>query len=308
MLGALLLMASSILATGQPTPQQPADYTPAAQSRVVSWQLKRIPPPSPLYVGVDDKLVVGAATSQSNEVVTVNYRLLRASDGVIVPGQFIVSPPNTRAVTVQQQQLAEGFLLSVSVKATVAITRGMTFVRAFLGAGPFGAGQPSYMLMADYVTTAMAPAHPNGRVLAPTEGPGNITTFKTVQPPVGTDWSFGPPTNARWRLQSVYIDFVASAQVATREMFFAVNNSVSSRCYRVDAQTGITANTLPGFELGSGLPFVSPASLVIQLPIPTPYYLLGSQGDVLSVLTTQLQTLDQWRPVLFSVEEWLDNV
>lgn len=307
MLRALLLLMSVITPSGQPTPKQPADYTPAAQSKVVSWQLQRVLPPSPVYVGIADLLVVAAASSQTNEVVTVNYRLLRAADGVIVPGQFTVAPANTRAVKVQTQQLAEGFLLSVSVKAAVATTRGMTFVRAFLGAGPFGAGQPSYMLMADYVTTAMAPAHPNGRVLAPSEGPGNILVV-TTSPAVGLDWSLTVPTNARWRPISLLGKFTTDATAGTRSAEFAIVNSAANIwLVGLTGSQGPSLNTWFNLSGGVGRNAVTVGTTTYQEDaMPQTMVLLA--GTVLNSSSVFIGASDQWGFIALQVEEWLDNV
>lgn len=306
MLGALLLLMAITTPSGQPLPKQPSDYTPAAKSRVVSWQLQRVTPPSPLYVSVDDKLVVGAASSQTNEVVTVNYRLLRAADGVIVPGQFTVKPAATRAITVQQQQLAEGFLLSVSVKAAVATTRGMTFVRAFLGAGPFGAGQPSYMLMADYVTTAMAPAHPNGRVLAPVEGPGLLYSVRAAHVPAGGNWLFTVPANARWRVQSIQSQLVTSAAVANRQVSL-VMASPTDNIVIIAGNVTQTASQTDFYIWADGVPYLSDTRLTDTQPLPRSMTLLAGFTVLSQVLN--VQAADQWSDfaVIF-VEEWLDNV
>jgi len=303
---ALLLMSGSTTPSGQPTPKQPADYTPARQSKVVSWQLQRVLPPSPVYVGIADLLVVAAASSQTNEVVTVNYRLLRASDGAIVPGQLTVAPANTRAVKVQTLQLAEGFLLSVSVKAAVASTRGMTFVRAFLGAGPFGAGQPSYMLMADYVTTAMAPAHPNGRVLAPTEGPGNVYSVRAAHAPAGTLWSITVPANARWRVQSIQSQLVTSATVANRNVFLVIS-SPTDIVTIIPSNSTQTASQTVFYCWADGAPFQSDAIGHVLAPLPRGIIVLPNY--VLTSNVNLMQAGDQWSDFAVTwVEEWLDNV
>jgi hypothetical protein len=303
---ATLMSSTPTTPTGQPGPMQPSDYTPAGESRVVSWQLKRVPPPSPLYVSVDDKLVVGAASSQTNEVVTVNYRLLRASDGVIVPGQFTVKPLATRAIQVQQQQLAEGFLLSVSVKAAVATTRGMTFIRVFLGAGAFGAGQPSYMLMADYVTTAMAPAHPNGRVLAPVEGPGLLYSVRAAHAPAGSNWLFTVPTNARWRVQSIQSQLVTAAAVANRAVSL-VMSSPTDIIAIIAANTTQAASITEFYIWADGAPYQLDTRPVDLQPLPRSVTLLA--GFTVNAQVLNIQAADQWSDfaVIF-VEEWLDNV
>jgi len=307
MLGALLLMATLITGSGQPLPKQPSDYTPAFESRVVSWQLKRVLPPSPLYVGVDDNLVVGAATSQTNEVVTVNYRLLRAADGVIVAGQFTVAPASTRAIAVQTQQLAEGFLLSVSVKAAVATTRGMTFVRAFLGAGPFGAGEPSYMLLADYVTTAMAPAHPNGRVLAPSEGPGFVHYIGLAPPVAGNNWVLTCATNQRLRVISTAFLFTTAAGGANRSVFLQLAESLGGRAGWFSLSTPAIPPSTPE-AISAATDNASGADTALNLHIPLTRELWLAPGQVFESQCANLAAGDAFTSVSIVVEEWLDNV
>jgi hypothetical protein len=294
--------------SGQPLQQQPGEFSGSAPAHIVSWQNKRIPPPSPLYVDVDDQLQAGAATSQTNEVVTVNYRLLRAADGVIMRGQFTIAPANTRVVKVEQQQLAEGFLLSVSVKAAAASTRGQTFVRLFIGAGPYGAGEPSYMLMSDYVTVAMAPAFPNGRQLAPSEGPGWLRAIHVPAPGAGTDWSLPVPANTRWRLQAVLCALITDAAGSARKVLL---ESVSTGNFSWQAEPStlqpvsseITYSFAPNladrFDTTFGIASTS---------IPDGHLLSSANGDEINSLTLNIDPGDAWQGAVVSVEEWLDNV
>jgi hypothetical protein len=306
-LTALLLLMANTTPSGQPLPKQPGDFTPAAQSQVVSWQLRRVPPPSALYVNVNDKLVVFAASSQVSEVVTINYRLLRAADGVIVPGQFTVAPAAFRGIAGQQAQMAEGFLLSVSVTAAAAITRGQTFVRVFLGSGPFGASEPSYMLMADYATNIMAPAHPNGRVLSPVEGPGNLRNVAGLAPGAGSEWLISVPANARWRVQSVLATLTTSAAVA--------NRGVALRVFEASAPAGgyptnfaQVASTTVVYSFGAGLGVQSSASGFSNMGFPSALIIGGPGTNNLQSLTGSIQAGDQWGAPTALVEEWLDNV
>jgi hypothetical protein len=294
--------------SGQPLQQQPGEFTGSAPAHLVTWQNKRIPPPSPLYVDVDDQLQVGAASSQGNEVVTINYRLLRAADGVIMRGQFTVAPLSTRAVVTQKQQLAEGFLLSVSCKAAVASTRGQTFVRLFIGAGPYGAGEPSYMLMSDYVTTAMAPAFPNGRQLAPSEGPGFIRNVVLGVQPAGSDFALATPVNARWRLISLLAALQTAAAGSARQLQFQVGSSGNLLWNRYlpgtqPVSTEYTYNLSP-LDLDS-VTVVGTAGTVVTPLAPG---LVLFSNDVIISITGGIQPLDQWINVNAKVEEWLDNV
>lgn len=287
---------------------QQGDFTPAGPSAVVSWQLKRLAPPSAVYVQVDDVLRVAAASSQANEVVTVNYRWLRASDATVQYGQFTVAPGANRTISVTDQPMAEGFLLSVSCKAAIATTRGQTFVRLFLNPKALGAGQPGYMLMADYVTTAMAPGHPNGRVVAPSEGPGNVVGVQLGIQPNGADWTLSVPTNARWRVMSILAALQTTAGGVARQLNPAITSTGG----------GIFTRFIAGTQAGGTQYFYNFSALSLEAfttvgttttvitPIPAELILPG--GSFIKPQTANLLANDQWFLVNAQVEEWLDNV
>jgi hypothetical protein len=284
--------------------QTASDFTIISRAPAVRFLSRGVQPPSSVYVGVNDDLIVGCATSQTGETVTISYRLLR-TDGLIILGQFTVSPPNTRAVTTHIESLAEGFLLSVSCKAAVATTRGQTFLRVFLSDPALGGGQPSYMLMADYVTTQFAPAHPNGRVLAPSEGPGSTRTVTGTVPGAGFAPSLNVPLNARWRIKIIQATLTTSAVAGNRQVqlnlfingtFITpgppevnVPPSNTSFCFCTPVRT---------------VPIQTPA--VQWLALPDGMIMLGA--DQISFLTASLSGTDQWSAITTSVEEWLDNV
>jgi hypothetical protein len=291
--------------------QSPSDLTPAplsGPSHYVRFALSELPPPSHLYIGVDDSLAVTGITSQTAEVVTVNARLL-LTDGRIEDMQFVIRPSNTRAVLRTLFPLAEGFLLSVSASAAVAVTRGQTFVRVGIQRAASGANQPSSMLMADYVTTASAPGFPNGRILTPTETTGWVHTVTVGNPAAGADWSAVVPTNTRWRVISFFAQFQTSATVATRAVSLAVTGGgqfvfVGSA---IATQLASLINDYSGAQL---TPYTPGLATILTLPIPPNLYLSQLSGGTNSVAsqTNNLQAGDQWSNINVLVEEWLDNV
>lgn len=306
MLGALLLVMSTLAPTGQPGPMQPSDYTPAGPAQVVSWQLKRLAPPSPLYVTVDDVLRASAASSQANELITVSWRLLRASDGVIVYGQGTVQPGSDRVIVTQDFPLAEGFLLSVSCKAAVALTSGATFLRLFLNPKVLGAGQPGYMLMSDYVTTQVSSGFPNGRLLSPTEGPGGLTQIVVANPVAGADWTFTVPTNATWRLISISEILVTSAAVANRSPKIRLNFFSGGRFFRTGNSVRVVASTNILIAAAAGGAFVGDITDSMQLSLP-----VGTRvrsGDVIASETLNLDAADQYSQIVIRFEDYLENV
>ena len=302
---AVLLMATTA-PPGQPSQLQAGEYSAPAPAHVVTWQTKRVPPPSPLYVDVDDTLNVGMESVFAGEVVTINYRLLRAADGVIVRGQFTVKAVTAYNLFTFQQQLAEGFLLSVSAKASSALTRGQTFVRVFVGAGTFGAGQPGYMLMADYVTTAMAPAFPNGRQLTPVEGPGYPHTLTVTNPAAGADWGMTTVPLGRYLVRSVIATLTTSAAVANRVPTLEVLSESLAVIARYPA-TVVQAAGSANLYVWSPAP-TTPTTIASIAVSPLPGELILRNPQQLQAVTLNLQAGDQWSNILILVEEWLDNV
>ena len=293
--------------SGQPGPMQPGDFTPAGPATIVSWQLKRLPPPSPLYVTTDDVLRCSAATSQAQEVVTVNYRLLRAQDAKLVFGQFTVSPSTSRAALSKGVPLTEGFLLSVSLSAAVATTRGQTFVRLILNPSALGVGQPAQMLASDYVTTAMAPGYPNGRQLSPVEGPGFLRALTITGISAGHDWTISMPSNTRWRVQTIYAVLSTSGTAGNRlpQLFFGIGaNNVD----QIPAPAAIPASTLAQISWQAGGSVESDTEPSYNSPLPNNLIIASQASANIASNTVGIQAADQWASVSIWVEEWLDNV
>lgn len=292
--------------SGQPLPIQPGDYTSPAPPNAVTWQTKRVGPPSPIYVQRDDILVAAAATSQGAEVVTINYRLLLA-EGTVKIGQLTIAPPTGRSLVATSLPLAEGWLLSVSAKCAVATTRGQTFARVFLNRAALGQGEPGYMLMADYVTTAMAPSFPNGRIIQPVEGPGTLSAIQITGITTGHDWIVDVPTNARWRIQCVTAQLVTSAVVANRLPQLVVEIAGFNVLF-VPAPASIAAGKTVQLSWQPGGTVQSDAQPAYAAPLPDGLVLGSTPTAVLSSLTQNIQAGDQWTGVQVAFEEWLDNV
>jgi hypothetical protein len=302
-----------ITPSGQPTPKQPSDYTPAGQSLVVSWQLKRLPPPSALYVTADDVLLASAASNQASESVTINIRRLDANDARPHLEQFVLQPGSNRAVVTKSKPLAEGFILSISCQAAVATTRGQTFLRLGMGNAALGPNQPAQQLMADYVTTAMAPGHPNGRVLAPTEGPGWVRAIGSSATAHGVEASFTVPTNAVLSIRSIFTTLSTSAIAGTRSPTLVITdpNIGGSTAFKSGTLAGTGPSLAADYNFGAA---EQPATLASgnlnQASLPA--VLKVRAGDVIKTSTFGFDptggTGDLWATLNIFVEEWLDNV
>lgn len=289
----------------------PSDRTPApltGPSSAVQFAFQGLQPPSNLYINVDDQLVISGATSQSAETITVNVRLLMPN-GRLEDMQFFIKPGNTRTVLKQSFPLAEGFLLSMSASAAVAKTRGQTYVRVSLQRSAGGAGQPAYCLMADYVTTQSVPGYPNGRVLSPSEGPGNVYTFPVSNPGAGADWIQTVPVNARWRVRSWTALLTTSASAGNRNVQSVLNVSLGTS-FQLPAAVSIPAST-SAVVTASGLsPYTGALTTSVAVPLPPDCVLSGVSGSLmqLGTITAGLLAGDQWSAINLLIEEWLDNV
>ena len=271
----------------------------------VRFLSQAVQPPSQVYVQLEDVLRIAVASTLLSETVTLNYRLLLA-DGRIVSGQSSLAITAPRVLFIHDEPLAEGFLLSASCRATSASTRGQTFARVFLTNPVLGSGQPSYMLMADYVTTRMAPAHPNGRVLAPTEGPGVVGGINVPAPGAGADWSFTFPTNSRHEVYSLLCSLTTGVAAGNRIARFDFNASGVGVVHRFQSITAVPPSSTRFFVVAAPGTYTPSAGDTDQIPMPRVVQALG--GDSISSVTTGLAAGDQWSAALMSVTFWIDNV
>jgi hypothetical protein len=286
----------------------PVIYDPAGPSHDVAFSIKNASTPSTLYVERDDSLFIVAASSLTNEIVTINLRVLTA-EGRIQDMQFQIRPPNTRAVATQTQILVEGYLLSMSAIANVATSRGETFARCMIvrsGAGIAGAAQ---LLFADYVTTFVTSGYPNGRVVSPTEGQGLVYGFGVTQPGAGLDWAQLVPVNARWRIRGWKGTLTTSATVANRQPIATVIQGPNFT-FLGHPISNIPASQIINVSAGGITPYVTVNVNGYMLPLPPDLLLSGNAtfAQSLGCQTVAIQAADQWTNISILVEEWLDNV
>jgi hypothetical protein len=286
----------------------PVNYEPAGPSHEVNFSIRNASTPSSLYIERDDSLLIIAASSLANEVVTINARIL-TPDGRIQDNQWTIRPPSTRAVVTQTQVLVEGYMLSLSAIASVATSRGETFARAMIvrsGTGVQGAAQ---LLFADYVTTFVTSGFPNGRIVAPTDGQGLVYGVNVAQPGAGLDWSQAVPVNARWKIRGWKGTFTTSAAVANRQPIAVVIQG-GNFTWMGHPIANITATQIINVAAGGNSIYVTVNTNGYMLPLPGDLLLSGNAtfAQSLGCQTVAIQAADQWTNISILVEEWLDNV
>ena len=322
-------MGTTLPSPGQPGPMQPGEFTGAPTPNIVTFGLKGIAPPSPLYVQRDDLLVLAAVTSLTGEIVTFSGRFLQAplprggqpgtpapdsasdqpqSTNVIVPINFQLRPLNTRALLVQSFALGEGYLLSLVANGGVAgATRGQTYVRANLLHGTLQTSplQVAQLLLGDYTTTTIAVGWPSGRILEPTESSGFMHTVQQANPGAATDFVFTVPTNTRMRISSMGAIFTASATIANRSVELIVDDGANIY-WAHSVPTLITANQVINV-VATGTS--APVGVITTIqPLVIPPGLILPAGHRIRSLTGTLSAGDQWSAIWFDVEEYLDTI
>jgi len=279
-------------------------FTLATQKPAVKFLSRGVQPPSQVYVTNQDVLTLFGATRQAGEQIIVTYRLLRA-DGELITGQFVAPILGDGNVAAQSEPLAEGFLLSLAVRAAVATTRGQTFARLFLQNPSLGTFIPSYMLMADYVTSVMSPAYPNGRVTMPTEGPGWTHAAAVANPLPGSEVHIAVPANVRWRLNTLVVTLSTNATVIGRVVGLDVF-SPGGAVYVGGAGHVQNASAGALYTWAAGVPSVfDGVSNVIQ-SLPNDFML--PETATINTSTFFLQGTDAFTNATVLVEEWLNNV
>lgn len=284
------------------------DYSPAGPSNQVGFAFDKVQPPSIVYIQRDDVIIVQAATSQTAEVVTFNLRILQPN-GRVEETQFTLRPLNTRATISLTLAVSEGYLISLAATATIATTRGQTFARAFINRPIFGATAPAQTIFADYVTTLVSSGYPNGRVLSPTEGPGNVFLFTSAIPALATDWIVNMPSNTRWKIRSINAQLNTSAVVANRLPGVGISQG-GTTVYVANSTAQQAASANVNYSFVPLLPYTENTATQTFIPIPPDLLMSTSSGQASLIRsnTASLQAGDAWTAAALLVEEWLDNV
>jgi hypothetical protein len=312
---------------GQPQPMQPGEFVGGAKPNQVSFGFDLIGPPSTLYIQRDDRIFLSAQTTlAAGDTVTFLLRFLRVPEpmggqpsdggvgrtvGALVKGGIvdiiqkdIVIPAAQTLVLSTVIDLAEGYLLSISARATSTGQRGITFAAAQLTRFPGGTLIHSQVLFADYVTLFRSAGWPGGRYLSSIEGPGFITSVNVANPAAGADWTFTASAAVRFRVVSVNAQLLTSAAVANRipRMLIddganIVSNGAPNQIVPASTTSQVTGTTTVT-SAGANIPDVLcsiPGNAILK-----PGWRLRSN-------TVNIQAADQWSNIWLNLEQWIDN-
>lgn len=269
----------------------------------IAYETARVQPPSSLYVGLNDFLVVEFTSPEQTAQIEVTGRLLEPDGSVKVfdvPIQ-VTAPVSGGQVTIT---LTEGFLLNVAlISRMTTFQRGKIWVTVSLQRG-LQLINPTFLqaLISEYVWTGSIMQWPGSPLRSPTEGPGSLEVLKTTVG-AGVDWSLLIPAQVRARVYSIRANLIADAVAGNRTVTFSINDSAPSTVYRANPPAAQLANQNFGYTFAPAQQRAVAATDEVANSIPDPTF-LGPNMNV-KVVTSGLDVGDQWTGIEMLVEKWV---
>lgn len=266
----------------------------------IAYETQRVQPPSNLYVGLNDYVLVQWYSPEISVQFEVCGRLLEPDGSVKIFDETIQTQIGDSG---QQYQirLTEGFLLNVSLVSRITqFQRGKVFVIVTLQRGSLGSPTFLQSLIQDYVWTGSITQWPGSILHSPTEGQGSIEVIN-VPTSLGSDWSLNTHTLVRMRLLSVRATLVTDSVVITRQPQFIMQDGGLNVYWSCDPPAGQTASQVVSYNL---FPATSRAAALVHaalIPIPDPA-ILGPAHSLAST-TAGLDPNDSWATVFAQVEK-----
>jgi len=252
----------------------------------------------------DDALLVRLYNSLSGATFKVVARVLDPA-GVLLVVQKDLTTTSDRTQQVTRMWLPTGQLVSVAVIATAGTPRrGQSWAVVSIESTLPSAVAVLTPLAQGYVTADSALLWPGGPYSSSVEGPGMLRSVTGTDPAAGAEISESVPTNARWRLLSLYALLTTDATVADRTAIFYIDDgtnvlmqlpwtttqAASATGKYVVGEFATAANTIAGshwYGLPAGIRFC--------------------QGWRIYTVTTGLVAGDNWGAPQMMVEEWIEE-
>lgn len=268
---------------------------------LVQFLTDKIQPPSNIYVGPDESIVVQIRSFTAMNV-SIRVRMLRAADGVIAPHEETRPVAGNMLENLFVIPTTEGFLLNVSVIPLLAsLQPGETFVAIRLASRGLASTDVRTFLAAGYATQFSPVTWPGTGLNAPTAGRGMFRVVLAADPPANTEIGFVGPTFTLWRIISFHARLVTDATAINRRVKLVASGAgirfgsyLSSAAQA--ASLTIDYATVRGV-VGGGI-----ANSTIELGYSEPIFLLP--GHLLQTDTQSLQAGDNWGPGAVEVEQW----
>jgi hypothetical protein len=259
---------------------------------------------SAVYLTGEDRLRLRTFNSFAGVELALEGRFL-SLEGRVEPFAERHVPNTDRTLATTTHPRGEGWLLGAQIRASSgAPRRGQCFAMLDVVRGQTGAIQPLQLLTKGYVTDTTPRAWPSDEPEDSCEGPGVIRSITGTDPAAGAEVSETVPTNARWRLMAVFVQFVADANVANRNPFLIIDDGATT-LLEIGSSTSITAGQTINLNYGAVGGNAAPGSNGHVISIPPDLYLMG--GFRIRTATTSIQAGDNFGAPQLWVEEWIED-
>jgi hypothetical protein len=258
-----------------------------------------------VYITQDDFLQLSVWNSNpALTSVTVQIRMLKPDGQIVITASSISGLTSDRTQNVETFGQLEGFILGVVVGPPgVAVLRGQTFVNVALVRGTPAAPLMTEVLLADYLTSALQPSWPYGRVFSAVEGPGWVHTIASAAPAPGNQAAIVQPPNTRWRVISIETSLQTSNFPGPRTVVLDIIDAVGNTVMLIPAAAQQTASLTWNYTFGSNLSLFQ-ANVYLSAPIAATQTM--GAGTQFEVGAQALNVADQFGVTTMAVEEWID--
>jgi hypothetical protein len=267
-----------------------------------SFATRNIPPPSPSYVSAQDRLLIYVYNSIPNNSAVIQLRVLTPS-GELKQHLWYHPLKSDRSVNWFSHELAEGFILTLTIYVTAVTPPGACYVETDLRTGGGGSTVVAQVLAMGYVSSVRHLVWPYPRFVTPGEGPGNFRTIIGTDPAPGAFISESIPTGARWKLVSLTCTLTTSATVLDRVAAFGVTDAGTTLLFLPSPTTQPASKTYR-YTWALGIPqWFSAAGSAVGLPLPDELYLFAGQSFWVNL--TSFAVDDDFTAPAYVVEEWI---
>lgn len=259
--------------------------------------------PGLVYMELQDRLYVRtfSAISGQGSSVTVRGRLMRI-DGQIVVFEFPYLN-GAGVITPQIFDLAEGYLLDVSVQNNAGTPHAQVYVQVGLLRGNANSYALGTTLIAGNLTGTECLGWPFSRLETSTDGQGTIAEYTPSNPAAGADFSFTTDAASRCRVQLVGFLLTTSGTAATREVTLIVDDGTTIMG-QFPASATQTASLAVQYT-GSAAPYAPNTNAGVAL-VPLPPSLVLRGNFRIRSSTANLQSGDQYSAIRLLLEAWVD--
>lgn len=222
---------------------------------------------------------------------------------------YTLASTATRVSTTWDLSLGAGQQLESLIVTTPSSSGGVTSPRVYVIASRTritqdGTIRPVDLLIAGYVTSLRPLGWPGGLSMRSTDGQGHLRTFLGTQPAAGGEILEVVPFGARWRIQSIMLTLVTSANPATRYPLLRLTSGGVFAC-DIANTLGIAPSSGAELVYAPGTAHDSFGATTYQQLNPLSSDTFMSAGDFFLTNTLGIAVGDQYTNPAIAVEEWL---